>query len=72
MAAVAAFGEGEPGVFSCPGCGYDSALIDWKTEDVTGGCLGLQFWNWWPLTDAFKTERHRLTGSEIFLIRGML
>jgi len=72
MAAVDAFGEGERGVFSCPGCGHDAALIDWKTEGVTGGFLGLQFWNWWPLTDAFKTELHRLTGSEIFLIRGML
>jgi hypothetical protein len=72
MKALTAFGNGEDSAFPCSSFGHDAQLTNWKTEGVTGGFLGLQFWNWWPITQAFQAEVGRLTGSEIFLIKGML
>jgi hypothetical protein len=70
--AMSAFGKGEHSAFRCPSCDNDADLLDRKTQGVAGGFLGLQFWNWWPVTEAFQTEMSRLTGSEIVLIKGLL
>jgi hypothetical protein len=72
MDALGEFDLGEDGAFPCPNCGHASSLVDWNTEGVAGGFLGLKFWNWWPLKAPFKDELKRLSGSEILVIQGKL
>jgi len=53
--------------FTCPVCGRSEHLTEWTGRWPWGfGSLGLEFWNWTPLSDRFVQEvakelRHRTT-----------
>lgn len=70
--AFAAFGDGAEGRFGCPACGHEAGLVDWQTDGIAGGFLGVTFWNWWPLTPAFRAQMSQLAASEILLIESKL
>ncbi len=48
---------GGTGIRRCSACGRWCGLNDWNWDPPWGlGCLGFEFWGWWPLTDAFIAE----------------
>ncbi|HEX8823374.1 MAG TPA: hypothetical protein VF794_25835 [Archangium sp.] len=59
--------------YSCPECGRPERLTEWIGEWPWGfGNLGLEFWNWTPLSDQFVREVSEKLGHRIVLIRGKL
>ncbi len=66
--AVDAWYAGDDAVaFTCPACGRSERLTEWTGRWPWGfGNLGLEFWNWTPLSERFVREvteklRHRTT-----------
>jgi hypothetical protein len=72
--AVDAWSEGEDTVvFACPECGRPERLTEWSGEWPWGfGNLGLEFWNWSPLSERFVREVAEQLGHRTVLVRGKL
>ena len=64
---------GAAGTRRCGGCGRLMGLNDWCWQPPWGfGYLGLQFWNWPPLTKRFVAEVGRRLGHRTVLAAGTL
>jgi hypothetical protein len=60
-------------LYACPKCGVAERLADWDGEFPCGfGNLGLEFWNWTPLSEQFIREVTEKLGHRIVLVRGKL
>ncbi|MCX3059739.1 hypothetical protein [Streptomyces beihaiensis] len=60
---------------TCPGCAAGVPLREWQWEDDCFALahLGLEFWNWPRLTDAFVSEvARRLGGHRVLHMAGKL
>jgi len=70
MDAVADWHEGNNrAVFSCPSCNNSQRLADWRGPWAWGfGHLGLEFWNWPPLSNEFlRAVEQRLKHKTVLM-----
>ncbi|WP_224368588.1 hypothetical protein [Hyalangium versicolor] len=74
MEAVDAWYEGDNSVtFTCPACGRPEQLTAWDGPVPWGfGNLGLEFWNWTPLSERFVREVSEKLGHRTVLVRSKL
>jgi hypothetical protein len=72
--AVGRWYEGDDSVpFPCPKCGRPEQLTEWAGEWPWGfGNLGLEFWDWTPLSERFVSELTAQLGHRTVLVRGKL
>lgn len=64
---------GDAAEFACPECGQPERLTEWGGEWPWGfGNLGLEFWNWTPLSERFVREVTAQMGHRTVLVRGKL
>lgn len=60
-------------LYACPGCGRPERLTEWSGDAPwCFGCLGLQFWDWAPLSEQFIQEVTEQLGHRTVVIRGKL
>ncbi len=53
----------------CPSCGRQALLTEWRGRWPWGfGNLGLQFWNWPPLSDSFVHALTRKLGHRTIIV----
>jgi hypothetical protein len=56
--------------FPCPSCGRRAPLKEWRGPWPWGfGNLGLEFWNWPPLSDSFIRALARKLGHRTIVVR---
>jgi hypothetical protein len=56
--------------FPCPSCGQQALLTEWRGPSPWGfGNLGVQFWNWPPLSDSFLQAITRKLGHRTVFVR---
>jgi len=72
--AVGAWAEGDDAAqFACPKCNLAEPLPAWRGPSQWGfGSLGVRFWNWPPLSDAFIRAVTEQLGHETVLVRGRI
>jgi predicted RNA-binding Zn-ribbon protein involved in translation (DUF1610 family) len=72
--AVGAWAEGDgAAAFGCPRCGASASLQDWRGDWPWGfGALGIQFWNWPPLSQEFVTALAARLGHRVVVVRSRL
>jgi hypothetical protein len=72
--AVDAWSEGDDSAtFTCPACGRPERLTEWEGPLPWGfGNLGLEFWNWTPLSEQFVREISERLGHRMILVRSKL
>jgi hypothetical protein len=59
---------GGSGETNCPGCGEPVRINDWQWTGeypIVAGFLGLTFWNWPPLSDAFVAQVANRLGHRV-------
>lgn len=62
-----------PGMLVCPGCGMANAVTDWHYDPPFGfGDLGLTFWNWPKLSEAFVATVGEILGHRVFVVHGKI
>ncbi len=58
---------------SCPQCGVPERLTEWTGDAPWGfGFLGLEFWDWSPLSERFIREVTEQLGHRTVVVRGKL
>jgi hypothetical protein len=72
--AADAWFEGDDSVtYACPKCGTPEKLTEWTGDWPWGfGNLGLEFWNWTALSQAFEREVAGVLGHRTVIVRGKL
>ena len=72
--AVGAWASGDDEVtFACPACHRPERLAEWRGPWSWGfGNLGLEFWNWPPLSDAFVRAVGERLQHRVVLVRSHL
>jgi hypothetical protein len=72
--AVSGWFEGDDAAaFACPACRRSRPLTAWRGPRPWGfGNLGLEFWNWPPLSDAFVRAVGERLGHRVLLVRAHL
>lgn len=72
--AIEAWHQGDDSAtFNCPRCGQPERVAEWSGESPSGfGNLGLEFWNWGPLSASFVREVTEFLGHRTMLVRGKL
>jgi DNA-directed RNA polymerase subunit RPC12/RpoP len=72
--AVTAWYEGDDEVkLACPQCGHEERLVEWDGPWPWAlGHLGLQFWNWPPLSPQFIQQVSQQLGHRTRVVRGKL
>lgn len=72
--AVSRWYDGDDAVqVPCPQCEHPERLTDWTGEWPWGfGNLGLEFWDWTPLSEQFMRELTEHLGHRTVLVRGKL
>jgi hypothetical protein len=70
MDAVADWLDGnDAAAYSCPSCDRSQRLTSWRGPFAWGfGNLGLEFWNWPPLSDSFVRSVERRLGHATVLV----
>lgn len=59
--------------FPCPSCGQQALLTEWGGQWPWGfGNLGVEFWNWPPLSDSFLHALTRRLGHRVTMVRQRL
>jgi hypothetical protein len=67
------YGGDEAAAFACPACARPERLTEWNGPRPWGfGSLGLEFWNWAPLSDRFVREVTEKLGHRTLVVRGKL
>ena len=67
------FQNSGPALLACPQCGASQAINHWQHDPPWGfGCLGFEFWNWPPLTEAFIQQIADLLNHRIIFVCGKL
>ena len=60
-------------LYACPGCGVPERLAEWSGEAPwCFGHLGLEFWDWAPLSEQFIQEVTKQLGHRTVVLRGKL
>jgi hypothetical protein len=59
-------------VVVCPQCVRAASLLAWRVNGIALAHLGLVFWNWPSIADAFIAILAERTGSEIITLSGKL
>jgi hypothetical protein len=73
MEYVGAWSDGEDQQVVCPACAAPSALPEWRTDPPWAfGYLGLTFWNWPLLSNAFIESLESVVRSSAVVIRDKL
>jgi hypothetical protein len=62
-----------PGALACDACAQETPVTEYGYDPPYGfSCLGISFWNWPPLSDAFVHEIRELLGHRVILVHRKL
>jgi hypothetical protein len=69
--AVGAWADGDDAVrYSCGKCGVSAPLVDWRGPwQWAFGSLGVEFWNWPPLSERFIQRLAQRLGHRLVLVQ---
>jgi hypothetical protein len=63
--------SGSPGSFACPKCGVERSIVEWQRDGpLVLAYLGIEIWEWPPLSKAFLARIESQIGCPIRYFQG--